>query len=438
MRYNMKIGIRREDKSKWERRVALTPEHAKLLKEKFDIQTFVQPSDIRIFTDDEYKKAGAVIQEDLSECPVVFGVKEMPATFFLPGKTYMFFSHVIKGQLYNMPMLQQLIDLKCNLIDYEKIENDKGRRLIFFGRHAGIAGMVDSLWAYGQRLKYEGITTPFEKIEKAYEYHSVEDIKRALKKIGEEISENSLPEEICPLVVGFTGYGNVSKGAQEILDCFPIIKVSPHELLSLKSNADFSKNHLYKVVFKEVDIVKPKDESAKFELYDYFKHPEKYTSQFAQYIPHLTILMNCIYWSLGSPRFVTKVALKEFSKNGQKLKLKVIGDVSCDIEGSIEITSKITEPDNPTYMYDPITDAVVDGNEGKGVIVVGRDNLPCEIPKDASRSFSEALVDFVPMLIAAHKQGTLNEAQLPQELQHALILHNGKLTQNYTYINKFL
>jgi len=400
----MKIGIRREDKSKWERRVALTPEHAKLLKEKFDIQTFVQPSDIRIFTDDEYKKAGAVIQEDLSECPVVFGVKEMPATFFLPGKTYVFFSHVIKGQLYNMPMLQQLIDLKCNLID----------------------------------LKYEGITTPFEKIEKAYEYHSVEDIKRALKKIGEEISENSLPEEICPLVVGFTGYGNVSKGAQEILDCFPIIKVSPQELLSLKSNADFSKNHLYKVVFKEVDIVKPKDESAKFELYDYFKHPEKYTSQFAQYLPHLTILMNCIYWSLGSPRFVTKVALKEFSKNGQKLKLKVIGDVSCDIEGSIEITSKITEPDNPTYMYDPITDAVVDGNEGKGVIVVGRDNLPCEIPKDASRSFSEALVDFVPMLIAAHKQGTLNEAQLPQELQHALILHNGKLTQNYTYINKFL
>ena len=433
----MKIGIRREDKSKWERRVALIPEHVKLLKEKFDIQTFVQPSKIHIFTDDEYKNAGAVIQEDLSGCTVVIGVKEMPVSFFLPGKTYVFFSHVIKGQLYNMPMLQRLIDLKCNLIDYEKIENDKGQRLIFFGRHAGIAGMVDSLWAYGQRLQYEGFTTPFHEIKKAYEYESVCDIKRAIKKIAEEISVKGMPEEICPLVVGFTGYGNVSKGAQEILDCFPIIEVSPQELLSLKSNADFSKYHLYKVVFKEVDIVKPKDESAKFELYDYFRHPEKYISQFKQYIPHLTILMNCIFWSLGSPKFVTKAALKEFVKNGKQLKLKVIGDVSCDIEGSIEITSKITEPDNPTYMYDPMTDDVVDGNEGEGVIVVGRDNLPCEIPKDASSSFSKALVDFVPMLVAAHKSGTLNETQLPQELQHALILHNGKLTQNYTYIKKF-
>ena len=434
----MKIGIRREDKSKWERRVALIPEHVKLLKEKFDIQTFVQPSKIRIFTDDEYRNAGAVIQEDLSECTVVIGVKEMPLSFFLPGKTYVYFSHVIKGQLYNMPMLQHLMDLKCNLIDYEKIENDKGQRLIFFGRHAGIAGMVDSFWAYGQRLQYEGFTTPFHEIKKAYEYESVEDIKRVLKEIGEAISANGLPEEICPIVVGFTGYGNVSKGAQEILDCFPIIEVGPQELLSLKNNADFSRNHLYKVVFKEIDIVKPKDESVQFELHDYFKHPEKYISQFAQYIPHLTILMNCIFWSLGSPKFVTKAALKEFTKNAQRLKLKVIGDVSCDIEGSIEITSKITEPDNPTYLYDPITDAVVDGNEGKGVIVVGRDNLPCEIPKDASRSFSEALVDFVPQLLAAHEKGSLDETELPKELQRALILYDGKLTPNYTYIKKFL
>ena len=433
----MKIGIRREDKSKWERRVALTPEHVKLLKDKFDIQTFVQPSDIRIFTDDEYRNAGAVIQEDLSGCTVVIGVKEMPMSFFLPGKTYVFFSHVIKGQLYNMPMLQRLIDIKCNLIDYEKIENEKGQRLIFFGRHAGIAGMVDSLWAYGQRLEYEGFKPPFNKIKKAYEYESADDIKNILRKIGKDISEKGLPREICPVVVGFTGYGNVSKGAQEILDCFPLIEISPEELLSLKNQKEISQKHIYKVVFKEVDIVKPTDDKAKFELHDYFKYPEKYKSQFAQYIPHLTILLNCIYWSLGSPRFVTKAALKEFSKNGQQLKLKVIGDVSCDIEGSIEITSKITEPDNPTFMYDPLTDAVVDGNEGEGVIVVGRDNLPCEIPKDASRSFSEALVDFVPQLLEAHKKGSLYKTELPKELLRALILYDGNLTSDYTYIKKF-
>ena len=434
----MKIGIRREDKSKWERRVALTPDHVKLLKEKYDIQTIVQPSEIRIFSDDAYKKAGAVIQEDLSECQVVFGVKEMPSTFFLPGKTYVFFSHVNKGQLYNMPMLHRLMDQKCNLIDYEKIENENGQRLIFFGRHAGIAGMIDSLWAYGQRLKYEGFKTPFENIKKAYEYHSVEDIKSSLKKIGKDISKKGLPKEICPLIVGFTGYGNVSKGAQEILDCFPHIEITPQELLILEDKKGFSKNHLYKVVFKEVDIVKPRDDSAHFELHDYFEHPEKYTSQFAQFIPHLTILMNCIYWALGSPRLVTKTDLKELSAGGKELKLKVIGDVSCDIEGSIEITSKVTEPDNPTYMYDPATDSVVDGNEGEGVIVVGRDNLPCEIPKDASASFSEALVDFIPSLLAAHKTGKLKPEELPKEFQTALILHNGELTKNYTYLTKFL
>ncbi len=434
----MKIGIRREDKSKWERRVALTPEHVALLKDKFGIQTVVQPSEIRIFSDDEYKNAGAIIQEDLSECPVIFGVKEMPSSFFLPGKTYVFFSHVIKGQLYNMKMLQRLMDLKCNLIEYEKIENDKGQRLIFFGRHAGIAGMVDSLWAYGQHLKYEGMHTAFERIKKAYEYESVDDIKVALKKMGNEISEKGLPDEICPLVVGFTGYGNVSKGAQEILDCFPFIEIIPEDLLSLKKNNNISKNHLYKVVFKENDIVEPKDESAKFELQNYFSHPEKYKSQFTKYIPHLTILMNCIYWSLGSPRLVTKAALKELTTGSKQLKLKVIGDISCDIEGSIEITSKITEPDNPTYIYDPLTDNVTDGNEGNGVIVVGRDNLPCEIPKDASTSFGEALVDFVPNLFAAQSTGRLKVIELPKEFQTALILHDGNLTKDYTYIKKFL
>jgi len=434
----MRIGIRREDKSKWERRVALIPEHVALLKDKFGIQTFVQPSKIRIFPDEEYKKVGAIIQEDLSECPIVFGVKEMPSTFFLPGKTYVFFSHVNKGQLYNMPMLQCLMDLKCNLIDYEKIENEKGQRLIFFGRHAGIAGMVDSFWAYGQRLKYEGFKTPFENIKKAYEYHSVEDIKSSLKKIGKDISEKGLPKEICPLVVGFTGYGNVSKGAQKILDCFPHIEITPQELLILKDKKGFSKNHLYKVVFKEVDIVKPRDDSAHFELHDYFEHPEKYTSQFAQFIPHLTILMNCIYWALGSPKLVTKTDLKELSAGGKELKLKVIGDISCDIEGSIEITSKVTEPDNPSYIYDPLTDTETDGNEGEGVIVVGRDNLPCEIPKDASTSFSEALVGFVPDLLAAHSTGKLNDIELPKELQTALILHNGDITKDYTYLKKFL
>ncbi|HEX38087.1 MAG TPA: hypothetical protein ENG70_04420 [Candidatus Cloacimonetes bacterium] len=434
----MKIGIRREDKSRWERRVPLIPEHVTLLKEKYNIETVVQPSSIRVFTDAEYDKAGAIVSEDLSDCSVIFGVKEIPTSKFLPLKTYVFFSHVIKGQLYNMPMLQQMMDLKCNLVDYERIVDERGRRLIFFGRHAGLAGMIDALWAYGQRLKLDTIQNPFSTIKKAYEYHSLEEIKAHFIKIGEKISSNGLPDSVLPLVVGFTGYGNVSKGAQEMLNCFPVIEISPQELLTLHTKKDISKHHIYKVVFKEIDIVKSKDKRQNFELQDYFDHPEKYESQFAHYIPYITLLMNCIYWSPKSPRLVTKADLKRFVITKEPIKLQIIGDVSCDIGGSIEITVKVTEPDVPTFVYNPLTDTIVDGIEGEGIVVVARDNLPCEIPRESSTSFSETLINFIPQILSAHLSGTLDPLELPVEIQHGLILHEGILTKDFKYIEKFL
>ncbi len=434
----MKIGIRREDKSRWERRVPLIPEHVMLLKDKYAIETVVQPSSIRVFSDKDYANAGAFISEDLSSCDVIFGVKEIPASKFLPLKTYVFFSHVIKGQRYNMPMLRQMMDLNCNLIDYERIVDENGRRLIFFGRHAGLAGMIDSLWAFGQRFNLEKMQNPFSSIKKAYEYDSIEEIKSHFRKIGEKISDEGIPQEIVPLVVGFTGYGNVSKGAQEMLDCFPVIEISPHELLKLHTQKNISKHHIYKVIFKEINIVKPKDTKQIFELHDYFDHPEQYESQFAQYIPYLTILMNCIYWSPKSPRLVTKADLQRFAISNEPIKLTVIGDVSCDIEGSIEITVKVTEPDAPAYVYNPLTDAILDGIEGEGIVVVARDNLPCEIPRESSSSFSEALINFIPQILAAQLSGSLNLHELPIEIQHGLILHEGNLTRDFTYIEKFL
>jgi len=151
-----KIGIRREDKNRWERRVPLIPKHVKELIESHGIDVTLQPSSIRIFSDEEYLQAGAKIQEDLSACHIIFAVKEIPADFFQPGKTYVFFSHTIKGQKKNMPMLKRMMELGCNLIDYEKVIDEKGRRLIFFGRHAGLAGMIDTLWALERRLTWEG------------------------------------------------------------------------------------------------------------------------------------------------------------------------------------------------------------------------------------------------------------------------------------------
>ena len=145
---NTRIGIRREDKNKWEKRVPLTPEDVQLLIADHDLKIVVQPSqDHRIFPDSEYAKAGAIIDEDLSSCSTIIGVKEIPDQLFQPDTTYIFFSHVIKGQPYNMPMLQTLMEKNCTLLDYEKFEDNQNRRLIFFGRHAGLAGMVETLWA---------------------------------------------------------------------------------------------------------------------------------------------------------------------------------------------------------------------------------------------------------------------------------------------------
>ncbi|MCD4655255.1 hypothetical protein K8T06_15140, partial [bacterium] len=216
------IGIRREDKNIWEKRVPIVPSDAGKLINDFGLRVIVQPSnDHRAFTDDNYLNVGAIIREDLSECDIILGVKEIPADRILENKCYVYFSHVVKGQPYNMSMLQTMLDRKCVLVDYEKIEDDKGFRLIFFGRYAGLAGMVESLHSLGQRLDHENISNPFSKIKQPRDYSSLSEIKKAVTDVGVDIRRNGLPKLLTPFVCGFTGYGNVSKGAQEIYDLLP-------------------------------------------------------------------------------------------------------------------------------------------------------------------------------------------------------------------------
>ena len=428
----LKLGIRREDKNKWERRVPLIPEDVKILREKYDIETVIQPSPIRVFSNEEYKKAGAIVQEDLSLCPVIFAVKEIPKNFFESNKTYVFFSHTIKGQSYNMPMLRQMMDLKCTLIDYERIVDKNNRRLIFFGHFAGVAGMIDTLWAFGKRLKeYHGVDNPFNLIKQAYQYGSIDEVKKHFKTIGEEIKKHPLPDMITPLIIGIAGYGNVSRGVQEILDILPVIEIQPEELSSIYDNP--SSNHIYKVVFKEEHMVKPISNNKKFNLQDYYTHPENYQSSFNKYLPYLTILINCIYWDPRYPRLVTKKDLKEM-----KYPLQIIGDISVDIEGAIEATAKITTPENPTFIYNPKDDSITDGYHGDGVVIMAIDNLPCELPMDSSREFSKALLPFVPSIVNADYTVPFDKLDLPTEIKKAVILYQGKLTPSYEYIHKFL
>jgi alpha-aminoadipic semialdehyde synthase len=427
------LGIRREDKNKWEKRVPIIPEHIKELKEKYGIDTIIQPSPIRAFSDETYRKAYATVKEELSP-NVIFAIKEIPINFFQPNKTYLFFSHTIKGQEHNIPMLKKMMELNCNMIDYEKIANEKGRRLIFFGRYAGIAGMIDSLWAFGQRLKWLGIKSSFSEIKQTIHYHDLDHAKEHIREIGEKIKKEGISHSISPIVVGFAGYGNVSLGAQEILDILPVKDISPKELEDLSSN--YTDNLVYKVVFKEKDMVEPKSSDREFILQEYYNSPHLYQPIFQRYIPALTILMNCIFWNEKYPRLVTKDYLKK--NYSEDMKLQVIGDISVDINGAIEFTEKVTTPDNPVFTYNPKSDEIIDGYKAEGIVLLAVDNLPCEIPKESSREFSNSLLSFIPKIVEADYSVDFDELDLPDEIKKAVILYHGKLTPDYQYMNKFL
>lgn len=424
------IAIRREDKNIWEKRVPLIPEHLKEIIENHDIEVIVQPFERRAFKDAEFAEAKAVLNEDLSKSKIVFGVKEIPIELIENDKVYIFFSHTIKGQAYNMPLLQKIIDSESTLIDYECILDDKGRRLVFFGKFAGLAGMIDGIHAMGRRYKALGFDTPFQAIEQAYNYSDLDEAKAEIKNVGEKIKTNGLPKEICPFVIGVSGYGNVSKGVQEILDLLPHKEISPDELLNLSGAEN---NFVYKVVFKEEHMFARKDES-EFDLHDYFNNPENYQSSFEKYLDKINVLVNAIFWHDKCPRLVTKHYVKE--RKSEKLQLVV--DITCDINGSIEFTEKATEPDNPTYVYNPDEDKIIDGYEGKGVADLAIDNLPAELPKNSSREFSESLKPFVPAIVNADYNSSLEESNLPNEIKRAVIVYHGELTENYMYLKEFL
>ncbi|MEO1334975.1 MAG: hypothetical protein AAFV29_05005, partial [Myxococcota bacterium] len=298
----MKIGIRREDKSKWEARIPLVPTDMAALQRDHDLEFLVQPSDQRAYRAEEFTSAGIQVTEDLSACPVILGVKEIPTTRFEPGKTYVFFSHTIKGQPYNMAMLRRLMNLGCNLIDYERILNDVGQRVVFFGVHAGLAGMLDTLWAFGQRLQKRGIESPLGDLKQALGYRSLSEAENHLRAIGDRCRDTESLASLGPVIVGITGAGRVSQGAQQICD---LLKPETLKVSELSDISELTDGEFYKVVFEERDMVVRKD-GGDFDLEEYYTSPHLYESCFAQYLPKLSMLVNCIYWEEKYPRLVTK------------------------------------------------------------------------------------------------------------------------------------
>jgi len=420
----------------WERRTPLIPAHVKELAQGTGLQFIIQSSDMRAYSDDEYRKAGLLVAADLRECPVIIALKEILVDVLEKDKVYVFFSHVIKGQPANMPMLQQALDLGCTIIDYERIADDNHRRLIAFGSYAGLAGMIDTLWALGDRLAWEGIANPFEPLTQASEYSDLAAAKVSIRAIGETIRTEGLPKSIAPLTIGIAGYGNVSKGAQEILDLLPITDIEPADLLAGKLPANVG-NTILKVVFHEEDTVLPLVKDKAFELQEFYDHPERYRAAFERYLPLLTTLVNCIYWEPKYPRLVTIESARKLYADGQP-KLRVIGDISCDVAGGVEITVKATEPDNPIYVYDPETGSIRSGVEGNGPVMMAIDILPSELPRESSAYFSDILKRFVPDIATADYSVDSETLDLPAPLKRAVICHRGDLTPDYQYIEKYL
>ncbi len=424
------VGIRREDKNQWERRVPLVPEDVADLSRDQGVEFLVQPSALRIIPDEAYQRAGADIHEDLSGCGVVLAVKEIPAELLQPGVAYVFFSHTIKGQPQGMPLLQRALDVGCTLVDYERIIDDHDRRLVAFGRHAGLAGTIGALWALGRRWLALGVPTPLLALQQAVAYPDLATALSAVDEAGRRIASEGMPPETGPLVIGVTGYGKVAHGAAEVLERLPLITVEPPDLTD-SYLASASDRAVHVARFAEQDTVARAD-GGPFDLSYYLEHPDRHESTFAAVLPRLSLLINAMFWDPRSPRLVTVEQLRDLPLGSRTA---LIADLSCDIEGGVEATVTATTPGDPTFVFDPVTRRATPGFDGPGIAVLAVDNLPCELPLDASLAFSHALRPFVGALSRTDFTVPFDELTLPPEVARAVVAHRGQLTSDYEYLS---
>ena len=449
---NNTIGILREAISKkGEKRVAVTPDFATLIV-KNGYKLIVQPArnprtgEIkRAFRDEEYIKAGAEINEDISGADLIFGLKEIPVKKILPEKTYLLFSHTHKGQLKNRGMLKRFIDLRTSVIDYELIRDEHNHRLITaFTYNAGYAGMVDTLWSLGRRLNEKGIKNPFEKIPQAIEGEDLQTIKDLMADAGREISSSGTPDEIPPVITCLLGDGKTSTGAQHIYDLLPVKEITIDQVETIYNSG--SRDKVYKLVLPIDEMYRLKDGKAistedylkmskKQKQHHYLVNPEYYESNLDKVLPFITILMNCTLWESKYPRVLPNSLLKKIYK--KRKTLKVIGDITCDPNGSIEF-SKETWIDDPVYIYNPLSETIRMGFEGEGVAVMAVTNLPCEFSGDASRQFSKDLSRFLDSIISADYKSSLENSGLPPEIKRAVLIWKGNFTNDFFYMKNYI
>lgn len=440
------IGIRRETINAWERRAPLSPNHVKLLTKK-GVNVFIQPSNRRAFPIQDYVGAGAIVQEDLSQAQLIVSVKQVPVEDLIPNKTYAFFSHTIKAQPDNMEMLDTILNRKIRLIDYEKMTDTDGKRLVYFGKWAGYTGFIDILHGLGLRLLALGHHTPFIHIALAHNYSDSHMAINAVRDCGYEIALNRMPRSIGPLIFVFTGTGNVSQGAQELFRHLPHEFIDPSTLPQVARKGQLNK--VYGCVVSRADHIIKKGGGA-YNKDEFEQYPERYVSKFASEIaPFATIIFNCVYWGVDSPRLITipdaKFLLTPTVNKSLEIpgcpslphRLMAICDISADPGGSIEFMTECTTIDKPFVIYDADLNQCIDTfDTPSGCLVCSIDNMPAQLPVEASESFGHLLLPYMMDLLNCSTDQPFDSLQCRDEVKKAIITSDGELTSNFKYIEE--
>jgi alanine dehydrogenase len=397
----MKIGVIKEGKTPPDERVPLSPKQCKEILEKFpSIQLVVQNSNVRRFKAEEYTQNGVEMVDNVNDCDILLGVKEVPINDLIANKAYFYFSHTTKKQPYNRELLRTMIEKSIAMVDYEGLTDAKGTRLIGFGKYAGIVGCYNSFYAYGKR------TGAFD-LKRAYLCEDRAEMENELSKI-------KLPKNF-KLVI--TGGGRVAHGALEILRKIPIKKVSPDEIYK-----DSFDEPVYAQLFCE-DYNKRYDNQP-FTRQEFYNDPTDYQSDFMKFAQVTDVYIACHYWNSKSPFIFTREDVKSDNFN-----IKVVGDISCDIDGPVATTLRPSTISSPLYGYNPQTETEVAFNEENAITVMAVDNLPCELPKDASADFGREFIDKILPHLIDDKENVI---------ERATICKDGNLTPRYEYLKDYV
>ncbi|MSP85568.1 MAG: alanine dehydrogenase [Flavobacteriaceae bacterium] len=397
----MKFGIIKERKNPPDRRVVFSPEELVRLKQKHpEAEIKVESSDIRIFSDEQYSDFGIEVSNDMNDCDVLFGVKEVPIDILIPNKKYFFFSHTIKKQPHNKKLLQVILEKNIDFYDHETIVDTEFNRLIGFGRYAGIVGSYNAFRAFG--IKF-GLFT----ISKAETLSGKEELVTKLKRLV-------LP----PIKIVLTGSGKVGNGAKEILDAIKIKEVSVENFLSKKYSEP---------VFVQIDVLdynKRKDGHL-LDKNNFYTNPTEYSSNFERFTKVSDIFIAGHFYANDAPCILTREMLQ-----ANDCKIKVVADISCDVNGPIACTIKASTIAEPLFGYLPSENKEVDVFHPAAIVVMSVDNLPCELPKDASEGFGEMFMKHViPAFFNGDNDGILKRAKMTE---------NGKLTDRFQYLQDFV